>query len=60
MTGGSPANATNTLIYHLYELGFVSFNAGQAGVIAVVLFIIMFTLTVIQFRFMDQSDHGER
>ena len=60
MTGGGPANATNTLIYHLYELGFVSFNAGQAGVVAVVLFIIMFTLTVIQFRFMDQSDHGER
>ncbi|NJK81106.1 MAG: sugar ABC transporter permease [Chloroflexaceae bacterium] len=57
MTGGGPANATNTLIYHLYELGFVSFNAGEAGVIAVVLFSLMLVLTILQVRYMDQQAH---
>lgn len=54
MTQGGPANATNTLIYRLYELGFVAFNAGEAGVVAVVLFGGMLTLTLVQVRYLDR------
>ncbi|RRR67516.1 MAG: sugar ABC transporter permease [Candidatus Viridilinea halotolerans] len=54
LTDGGPVIATTTLIYHLYILGFVSYDAGQAGVIAMVLFLIMFILTVIQIRYLEQ------
>ncbi|MER3486011.1 MAG: ABC transporter permease, partial [Chloroflexota bacterium] len=41
MTRGGPVNATNTLLYHLYEEGFVAFHAGRAGVVAVILFLLL-------------------
>lgn len=54
LTDGGPVNATTTLIYHLYDLGFQSQDAGEAGVVAVVLFTIMLVLTVIQLRYLEQ------
>jgi multiple sugar transport system permease protein/sn-glycerol 3-phosphate transport system permease protein len=57
LTDGGPANATNTLIYHLYELGFVSYEAGNAGVIAMVLFFIMLILTLFQIRYLERQVH---
>lgn len=57
MTHGGPVNATNTLIYRLYELGFVSFKAGEAGVVAMLLFGIMFVLTLIQVRMLERRVH---
>jgi ABC-type sugar transport system permease subunit len=54
LTDGGPVIATTTLIYHLYELGFVSYDAGQAGVVAMVLFAIMLVLTLIQVRYLEQ------
>ena len=57
MTQGGPVNATNTLVYHLYELGFVSFNAGEAGVIAMLLFAIMLVLTLVQVRLVERRVH---
>jgi multiple sugar transport system permease protein/sn-glycerol 3-phosphate transport system permease protein len=54
LTDGGPVIATTTLIYHLYELGFVSYDAGKAGVVAVVLFGIMLVLTLIQLRYLER------
>ncbi|MER3405230.1 MAG: glycerol-3-phosphate ABC transporter permease [Chloroflexota bacterium] len=54
MTRGGPVNATNTLIYHLYEEGFVGFHAGRAGVVAVVLFVLMLMLTIFQTRYLER------
>ncbi|MBP1464998.1 sugar ABC transporter permease [Candidatus Chloroploca sp. M-50] len=54
LTNGGPVIATTTLIFHLYDLGFVSYNAGEAGVIAIVLFAIMLILTIIQLRYLEQ------
>jgi ABC-type sugar transport system permease subunit len=54
LTNGGPANATNTLIFYLYDLGFVSYNAGKAGVVAMVLFLIMLVLTIIQLRYVER------
>jgi ABC-type sugar transport system permease subunit len=54
LTDGGPVIATTTLIYHLYDLGFVSYDAGEAGVIAVVLFVIMLILTLIQLRYLER------
>lgn len=44
-----PENAT-TAVYHLYRQGFFHSNFGYASAIAWILFIIIFSITVIQFR----------
>lgn len=54
MTDGGPVDATNTLIFYLYEQGFIAFNAGRAGVAAVLLFSIMLAFTVVQMRFAER------
>lgn len=54
MTRGGPVDATTTLIYYLYQQGFVGFNAGRAGVAAVVLFVLMFIITLLQVRYLER------
>jgi ABC-type sugar transport system permease subunit len=54
LTNGGPALATTTLIYYLYELGFASYDAGKAGVVAMVLFTIMLILTIVQVRYLER------
>ncbi len=55
LTRGGPSDATTTLIYYLYQQGFVGFNAGRAGVAAVVQFVILFTITLIQIRYLERK-----
>jgi multiple sugar transport system permease protein/sn-glycerol 3-phosphate transport system permease protein len=50
MTDGGPVDSTNTLIFYVYEQGFVAFNAGRAAAAALVLFVIMFGITLLQIR----------
>jgi multiple sugar transport system permease protein/sn-glycerol 3-phosphate transport system permease protein len=57
MTNGGPINATTTLIYFLYEEGFVGFNAGRAGVAAVLLFVAMLAFTLVQMRTSERNVH---
>ena len=57
MTAGGPVNATTTLIYYLYEEGFVAFNAGRAGVAGVILFALMFAFTSVQMRYEERRVH---
>lgn len=54
MTKGGPVNATNTLIYHLYELFFVQSSAGRASVVALVLFVLMMLVTLLQVRYLER------
>jgi multiple sugar transport system permease protein/sn-glycerol 3-phosphate transport system permease protein len=57
MTDGGPVDATTTLVYYLYEEGFVAFNAGRAGVAAVVLFLAMLAFTAVQLRYNERHVH---
>ena len=57
MTKGGPVNATNTLIYYVYEQGFVAFNAGRAAAAAMVLFVLMLGITQLQLRYTEQRVH---
>ena len=50
-------SATTTLIYYLYQEGFVAFNAGRAGVASVVLFLAMLLFTVVQMRYSERNVH---
>ena len=50
MTHGGPADATRTLAYHLWQMGF-SFNwFGRASAMAVILFVMIMIITVIQLK----------
>ncbi len=57
MTEGGPVDATTTLIYYLYQEGFVAFNAGRAGVASMVLFLTMLAFTIVQMRTSERSVH---
>ncbi|HRJ41958.1 MAG: sugar ABC transporter permease [Caldilineaceae bacterium] len=57
MTEGGPVDATTTLIYYLYQEGFVAFNAGRAGVASVVLFVSMLAFTIVQMQTSERSVH---
>jgi ABC-type sugar transport system permease subunit len=57
MTRGGPVNSTNTLVYYVYEQGFVAFNAGRGSAAAIVLFTVMFVITVVQLRFSERKVH---
>jgi multiple sugar transport system permease protein/sn-glycerol 3-phosphate transport system permease protein len=57
MTQGGPVDATNTLIYHLYEEGFVAFHAGRAAAVGVVLFLLMLVVTFVQLRAVERRVH---
>jgi multiple sugar transport system permease protein/sn-glycerol 3-phosphate transport system permease protein len=57
MTRGGPVDATNTLIYYVYEQGFVAFNAGRAAAAAMILFALMFAVTLVQLRYTEQKVH---
>ncbi len=50
MTGGSPANSTNTIVLYLYQNGFQFFKMGYASAIAWVLFAFIFVVTMIQMK----------
>ena len=50
MTGGGPGRATNVLVIHTYNTAFKEFRFGYSSAIAMVLFVIVLIITIIQFR----------
>ena len=50
MTQGGPVESTVSVLYFMYEQGFKWWNLGFASAVAFILFVIMFVITVIQFR----------
>jgi multiple sugar transport system permease protein len=56
LTGGGPVNATLVIVFYLYKQAFVFFKMGYASAVAYVLFVIIFTLTVIQFRLLGKGE----
>jgi ABC-type sugar transport system permease subunit len=57
MTQGGPVDSTNTLIYYVYEQGFVALNAGRSAAASLVLFVLMMIVTLVQLRFTEQRVH---
>ena len=50
LTQGGPANATRTVVYQIWEVGFNRLRMGYASAMAVVLFVIIFIITMINLR----------
>ena len=56
-TSGGPGQATEILVYKLYKDGFKSLDLGSSGAQSVILIVILITLTVFQFRFVEKKVH---
>jgi sn-glycerol 3-phosphate transport system permease protein len=57
VTGGGPAKATETLVYKVYNDGFVNLQLGISAAESVILMAIVITLTVVQFRYIERRVH---
>lgn len=51
MTGGGPAGTTTTLAYYIYNKAFVEFQMGYASAVSLVLFALIFAITVVNWKF---------
>lgn len=50
MTQGGPGDATRTIVYDIYDEGFQFFHFGYASTVALLLFLILAVLTLLQVR----------
>jgi multiple sugar transport system permease protein len=53
MTNGQPLNSTLTPMLEIYNEGFLNGRFGQAAAMSVILFIVIFIVTIIQRQFID-------
>jgi sn-glycerol 3-phosphate transport system permease protein len=54
VTGGGPAKATETLVYKVFNDGFIGLDFGGSAAQSVILMAIVIGLTVIQFRYIER------
>jgi sn-glycerol 3-phosphate transport system permease protein len=57
ITEGGPNDATNILVFKVYHDGFLSLDLGGSAAQSVILMIIVISLTVIQFRYIERKVH---
>lgn len=57
VTGGGPGKATETLVYKVYNDGFVNLIVGASAAQSVILMVIVVALTAVQFRFIERRVH---
>lgn len=50
MTNGGPGRSTNVLVYRIYQEAFVNYKMGYASAMAVVLFLIIVIVSIVQFK----------
>ena len=56
MTGGGPGGATTTIVMKIFQSGFQNFRMGYASAMAIVLFVIVLVVAVIQRKVMSRHD----
>lgn len=59
MTEGGPNNATNMMVYQIWQEGFRFFNMGGASAMSTILFIFLFALSLVLMRFMDTGSESD-
>lgn len=57
VTGGGPGKATETLVYKVYNDGFVNLILGDSAAQSVILMVIVIALTAVQFRYVEKKVH---
>lgn len=59
LTGGGPLDSTKTVVFWIYEQGFLFFNGGLATAGSVVLLLVGVVVTLLQLRFLSRRDQIE-
>ncbi len=57
LTKGGPAEATNLIVYAIYQDAFINYQFGTASARAVILFFMVLGLTLLQFKFLEKKVH---
>lgn len=57
MTKGGPNNASNLLLYHIYETAFSFWDMGKASVLTVILLAILLIVSIFYYGFLDKRIH---
>lgn len=57
LTRGGPGGSTTTLVYKVYQDGFLGADLGGSSAQSVILMLFVMALTVIQFRFIEKKIH---
>jgi sn-glycerol 3-phosphate transport system permease protein len=57
ITRGGPNYATNILVYKVFNDGFINLDLGGSAAQSVVLMVVVISLTVVQFRFIERKVH---
>jgi sn-glycerol 3-phosphate transport system permease protein len=55
VTQGGPGGATTTLLYKVYQDGFIGLNLGSSAAQSVVLMALIVIITVLQFKFVERK-----
>ncbi len=56
ITQGGPGTSTLVLVYHIYNEAFISWDLGYSSMVALVLFLFVLAITVIQFRWTQERE----
>jgi multiple sugar transport system permease protein len=59
LTGGGPGDASKSVVIYIYEQAFQNFDLGYASTVAMTLFFVILTLTLLQFLFGRRWVHYE-
>lgn len=57
MTGGGPSGSTNLIVYSIYQDGFVKYDIGMASAQAIFLFVLIITVSFVQFKLGERKVH---
>jgi sn-glycerol 3-phosphate transport system permease protein len=57
MTKGGPSNASSLLLYYIYEVAFTFQDSAYAATLTVVLLVILSTLALVKFGYLDRRIH---
>lgn len=57
LTKGGPNNATNLLLYYVYETAFSFFDQSYAATVTMVILVVLAILAVLKFGFLDRRIH---
>lgn len=60
MSNGGPAKASMSLVFLVYQYGFKDFKMGWAAAVSMVMFAIILTITLLQFKFSNRWVYYER
>lgn len=59
LTGGGPVNTTSTIVYQIFENGFIGYKMGYASAQAVLLLAIILLVTILNFSYGNRGDASD-